>query len=283
MKFKKIYIFPLAVLAVIFILSNSAGPGINPAQREVTGAPGSGGDAGTCGNQGCHNSGAFNPTVTIELLNGTTVVDKYVPGSSYTLRIVNTPGSGSPARFGFQAVALDASDNQAGAWQDVGAANHTVELSGRSYVEHSAPSLSGTFELGWKAPAAGTGEVTFYAASNAVNANGGPTGDGTASSTLSVGEGTASATIDPDRQLAYMEVMPNPVGEQLTVEVSSRISGGFTLRVVDVSGAVVKTGKMDLTTGLNRAQFDVATLPAGLYILQLYGSQHVAATQMLKK
>ena len=287
MKFKKLYPFTIAIGALVFFLGNANGPATQ-FNRQVTGAPGSllqnSGQPGTCANTGCHSSGAFSPSVTIELLDGANVVDKYQAGKSYTLRIVNTPGSGNPARFGFQAVSLDANDDQAGAWGDVGTGRQTKTLAGRSYVEHSAPSMSGTFEMEWLAPtAAGTGDITFYAASNAVNLNGNSTGDGTDNEMLTIQEDAASSTFDLERRLAKMEVMPNPVGDLLTVQVTSRNSGDFTLRVVDVTGRVVQAEKVNLAAGLNRQDMDVAKLPAGLYILQLCGENHLAATQLLKK
>lgn len=283
MKFKKIYTLPVAIGAVLFFLSNAAGPG-GQFSREVTGAPGSQGNEGTCGNTGCHASGAFDPSITIELLDGGSPVTEYLPGQAYTLKIVNTPGAGNPSRFGFQAVSLDAAIEQAGSWGDIGAGKQVVELSGRSYLEHNSPSSNGTFEMEWNAPDAGTGEVTFYAASNAADGNGGSTGDGTASSTLVVAEsGGPNSTSDLGRQVASLEVLPNPVGETLTVEVTSRMSGNFDLRIVSVNGSIVQSENMNLSAGVNREMFDVGNLPSGLYILQLCGEEHVTATQLLKK
>lgn len=286
MKFKKIYTFPVAIGAILFFLSNSSGPGTQ-FSRQVTGAPGSllqnSGQPGTCGNAGCHAAGAFDPSITIELLDGDAAVETYEPGKSYTLRIVNTPGSGNPARFGFQAVTLDATDAQAGQWGDLGTGQQKVALSGRDYVEHSSPSMQGTFEMEWIAPGTGTGEVTVYAASNAVNNNGGSSGDGTAAGTLVLPEASGSSTFDIENQLASITVMPNPVEEMLTVEVDSRTGGNFNLRIVDLTGAIVQSEKINLAAGANREQFAVGHLPAGLYLLQLCGDQHVAAAQMMKK
>lgn len=286
MKSRKIYALTLAVGAAIFFLSNAGGPGTQ-FSRQVTGAPGSlsqgAGQPGTCGNAGCHNAGAFSPSLTIELLDGGTPVEKYDPEKSYTLRIKNTPGNGSPARFGFQAVALDADNAQAGAWGDLGTGKQKVDLGGRSYAEHTAPSMSGTFEMEWIAPAIGTGDVTFYSASNAVNNNGNSTGDGTAASTLTLTENPVSSTFELGRELTSMNVLPNPVGERLNLQVNSRNAGSFRLRIIDVTGAVVRLESLQLHAGVNRNEFDVAALPAGLYVLQLFGDGHVAASQMLKR
>lgn len=283
MKLKIFYkLFGLALLFVV-LQSRSSGPG-NAANLQVTGAPGSVGTEGTCANVGCHSSGAFDPSLSIDLLDGDgTAVETYEPGSSYTLRIVTQAGSGSPARYGFQAVSLDASDAQAGSWGDIGTGKQVVNLSARDYLEQSSPSQDGTFEMEWIAPEAGTGSVTFYTASAAVNNNGGTSGDGTAAGSLELSEATSSNTFDLSDGIASFQVMPNPVGEQFTLEVNSLTSGDFTVSIIGLNGATLRSEKISLTNGINREVFQVADLASGLYILQLEGESQAAAARLLKK
>src|SRR5690606_2390922 len=104
MKIKNIY--QLFILMVLFITlqSRSTGPGSSDEELQVTGAPGSTGNTGTCGNISCHTSGAFNPNINLQLLDGSEAATLYQPGKAYTLKVAITAGSGSPTRFGFQAV-----------------------------------------------------------------------------------------------------------------------------------------------------------------------------------
>ena len=283
MKFKKLYMLTLAIGAFSLFLSFSSGPASSAGMFQVSGAPGSVGNLGTCGNNGCHNGGVFDPSVTLELLDGATPVTEYEPGKSYMLKIVNTPGSGTPTRYGFQAVSLDAADTQAGAWGDVGADNQIAEVAGRSYAEHSTTSSTGSWELEWIAPAAGTGEVTIYTASNACNGNNSPGGDGSDATTLTLTEGPPNSTFDLSDEIANFEIMPNPVGEQFTLEVNSLTSGTYTVNIVDISGSVLRSERINLANGLNREVFQVGNLASGLYILQLSGEGQMAAAQLLKQ
>ncbi|HFA51598.1 MAG TPA: T9SS type A sorting domain-containing protein [Bacteroidetes bacterium] len=283
MKFKNIYKFIGLMVLFITLQSRSGGPGISPQALQVTGAPGSTGSVGTCGNNGCHTAGAFSPSLSIQLLDGTDAVTAYQPGKTYTVKIVNTPGNGTPARYGFQAVTLDGNDAQAGAWEPLSGALHTVELSNRSYAEHSAPSPNGTFELEWTAPAAGTGNVTVYAASLASNNNGNTAGDGVASSTLALTESQTSSTSAADEKIASLKVLPNPVGDRLNLEISSLLSGNFRIRIMDVKGQEVSYTPVDVQAGQQLKSVDVAALPPGMYVVQLCGNEHLAAVQMMKK
>ncbi|MFQ5446143.1 MAG: choice-of-anchor V domain-containing protein [Saprospiraceae bacterium] len=281
MKIRNVYKIAGLLILYVVLQSRSGGPGA-VAGLEVTGAPGSTGNTGTCGNTGCHASGAFDPAVTLQLLDGNTPVTKYEPGKTYTLKVTNTPGSGTPANFGFQAVSLNSAGEQTGDWGDLAATMHVVTLSGRKYVEHSAPSPIGEFELPWVAPATGAGNVTFYAASNAVNGNGASSGDGTANNSLAVEESAVSAVFSLKNEFASMAVQPNPVRETMNIVINSQKAGDFLLRIIDTQGVVQKVESLSLTTGANEQSFGVAGLTPGLYILQLTGSGQVAATQMLK-
>ena len=82
-------------LMVLFITlqSRSNGPA-SVANLQVTGAPGSGGNAGTCANSGCHVAGSFDPTASIELLDGTDPVTAYQPGKTYNVKVRIAEGNG---------------------------------------------------------------------------------------------------------------------------------------------------------------------------------------------
>ena len=283
MKIKNVYkLFALALLFVT-LQSRSTGPGSSDQELQVTGAPGSTGNTGTCGNAGCHSSGAFSPSASIQLLDGTEVVTVYQPGKTYSLKVAISAGTGSPARFGFQAVSLNDANSQSGSWGNVGSDKHPAELSGRSYVEHSFPSSNSAFEMEWKAPDAGSGDVTFYSAGIASNNNGGTSGDGMAKTSLVVGEDISNGVVDNNRIQAKLRVVPNPVQETLSLEINSQIAGMHQIRIIDVLGKVVGNVPINIQQGLQMTSIPVDHLPVGLYVVQLYGNRHLAATQMLKR
>tara|TARA_R110002050_G_C8962353_1_gene514578 strand:+ start:10852 stop:12027 length:1176 start_codon:yes stop_codon:yes gene_type:complete len=156
----------------LFFLSYSSGAAANGG-GDSTGSPGS---SNSC--SGCHSGGNFGTSITISIKNtlGNSVTS-YVPGASYTVEYQVSAASGSP-KFGFQGVALATGNINAGVFDTVFTSGTQISISGGRYLpEHSTPSLTGTFKVGWIAPSIGTGVVTFYYAGNAVNGNGVPLGD----------------------------------------------------------------------------------------------------------
>lgn len=285
MKIKNIYKVFFFLSVALFVLGNSNGPGNSGFQ--VTGAPGSflqnNGQPGTCANTGCHSGGNFNPSLSIELLDNGSAVNAYEPTKSYQVRITATAGMGTPSEYGFQSVALDNNNNQAGGWGDVGTGKHKITLGARSYVEHSTPSSTGIFEMEWIAPAIGTGNVTVFAAVNAANGNNNNTGDAIVNGSLVLTEVPISSVLEYGQEIASMEVVPNPVRENLNLQINSRVSGNFDIRIMDIQGKIVSTSSLDVQIGEEVANIDVAHLTPGLYVVQLCGNGHLAAVQMLKK
>ena len=284
MKLSNVYKLFILALLYVGLQSRSTGPATSNQMLEVTGAPGStNAPPGTCANTGCHNPVNFDPSASIQLLDGSNVVTEYEPGKAYTLRISIVPGNGTPARYGFQAVALNGSDNQAGSWGTLGSGQQVAVLSNRDYLEHSLPSSENIFESEWVAPAVGTGDVTFYAAGVAANGAGGSTGDGVANTTLDVTESPINSTADANGGIASFDIFPNPVADVLNLQINSRINGDFKLRIMDVTGKVTSQTAISLQNGQQVTNVPVGNLNPGLYVVQLCGEDHLAAVQMLKK
>jgi len=133
-----------------------------------TGAPGQ----NSC--TSCHGSGSTT-AVNFAWDNGNPA--EYIPGNTYDLSIeIVHP---SQQRFGFSMISWDSSNNYVGDW--IGAGGNTQVYSSGNYVGHqNAPSgQSGSYQydLQWTAPAAGTGDVTFYTGCVAANGNGNTQGD----------------------------------------------------------------------------------------------------------
>lgn len=276
MKFRIFYkLFGLAFLAFIF-QSRSSGPAA-VAGLQVTGAPGN----GTCANTGCHASGAFDATIEIELLDNGAAVDKYEPGKDYTIRVTMNNGSGTPNGYGFQATSLDASNNKAGTLT-AGAEQHVVPAGGRDYLEHDLFVSGNVFESTWTAPDADAGTVTFYSSGIVANGNGGASGDGTATGSLSIEEDIDNSTFSNERDYATIMVKPNPVADQMKLAITSRAAGNFDIRIADLSGKIIRTEAVFLSSGENEKSFSVEDLESGYYSVQLCGEDHVTSVQMLK-
>jgi Secretion system C-terminal sorting domain/Reeler domain len=278
MKFKNIYTVA-AILGLFILLQSRSGGPATQGNLRVTGAP----TEGTCANSTCHTAGSFDPSLSIELLDGANIVTKYDPGKTYTLRITTTAGNGNPARYGFQAVSLNASNAQAGDWGTPPMGMQVKAISSKKYIEHNAPRNTGQVDLPWVAPAAGTGLVTFYSASIASNNNTQTSGDGMANNKLEVEENTTSSITELGKELAKIEVMPNPVADMLNLRITSRLAGSHKIRIFDANGSVVKMEATNLQVGQNTASVPVGELTPGIYLVQLCGDGHMAAVQMLKQ
>ena len=187
--YKRIILLLCVVLMGGLSMYTSSGPA-SPGGNAVTGAPFNG---GTCNN--CHGGGSFSTTITMQLIDGSNnVVTTYTPGTAYTLRL--TKGGSSP-RLGFQATAaFQGSNTNINGWGAMPANVHNVVLGGRNYVEHTTQLNLSVVNIPWTAPASTT-TVVFYAALNAVNNDGGTSGDQVVSSSLVVPTGCATISMTP--------------------------------------------------------------------------------------
>ncbi len=280
MKLKSTLTF-FTLLAMTFLLMNNAdGPG-SVQDEDRTGSPLS---SGACNVDGCHDDGVFNPSVSIELLKDNIAVDKYIPGETYNMKVTITASQGTPEAYGFQAVALkDANDGAAGTWGSIPAGMQSIMLTNaRTYVEHSEPNTSSnSFECEWIAPQSGTGDVTFYAAGNAVNDDNDSSGDGAQAAQLSITEENPDGAKEV-QLLSGFTIFPNPVQEVLNFKISSRYAGEFDLRVVDVNGKVKQGQRFELIEGQNNKEVNVSNLTNGLYLIYLIDGQKIASQTMLK-
>ncbi len=284
MKFRNVYtLFAIVALAIVF-QSRSAGPG-SVANLQVTGAPGSSGNAGTCGNSGCHTAGSFNPTLTLTLDNGDYVpLSEYEPGETYFLTLLFDTDGGQSGT-GFQAVALDAANEQAGAWGNIPSLAQITNLSNRDYLEHNAPNTGNggvSWDAQWIAPSEGTGEVTFYVAGLAINGNGNTAGDGVTSSTLTLSEMLPSSTNQLESDFAEIIISPNPLVDLTSVSITSKSAGSFDLTVINTVGQRVHSEQINLQVGQNIQTLNLSNLQSGVYLLQVTGDNQMSTQQLVK-
>ena len=284
---KTTYIFAILISAIILFSSHAGGYAAAEGQG-LTGAPGDtklvNGDAVTC--QSCHNSGSFNPSTTLELLNeaGTAAVTKYEPTKIYTIRVTINAAAGAPVGYGFQMIDIRKSDNVNSkgfvATQATGIQLTTLN-NGRVYAEHNARSTSKIFNVKWKAPASGTGIVTFYAVGNAVNGNGGTSGDnGTASIKVDFAEITSSVN-DLAAQV-QMSISPNPTTEGVVLSLSTKVSKKVQVRMTDVSGRSVISENWQIQAGENLKRWDISRLAKGAYMIQIIENQDIISKKIIK-
>jgi len=166
---KKNYVlFSIPLLGVVLLLMaySSGSPG------GKSGSPGDGGS--TCVQ--CH-TGTPNPVA--DWITTNIPFTGYVPGNTYTITLTGTHAG--VVKFGFEVTAEDGSNSKVGTFILTDPVQ-TKFTNANNAVTHtsSGNTPSGNMKIwtvDWTAPAAGTGEVGFYAAFNAANGNGGTSGD----------------------------------------------------------------------------------------------------------
>lgn len=264
--------FTFSVISCVFLvvlMANSSGRG-NVSGQAVTGAPGDSNN--TCATSGCHSSGAFSPEANLIVndANGNTVTS-FFPGETYDVNLT-IQTSGNPSAFGFQMVALLGDNSPATNWSDIGNNMQIVTLGGRDYIEHDAPSSSNEFTAKWTAPEAGSGEVTFYYAANAVNGNGSPSGDGATNSSFVLNESTTSSN---DLDLEYISVFPNPARTFITI---SGQKSEYEYSLFNLKGQQIMTSKFSGETTL-----DISQLEIGLYFIMIENEGDIITKKVIKQ
>lgn len=292
MKLRLAYTIFFGLLLLITSLGNKNGRASTPPGAGNTGAPGDeslpNGTPIVCGS--CHTSGGINPissSVTISVLDteGDTVT-QYIPGQQYTARVTVNTLTGNPSRWGFQMIALkDTGNIDLDGFSDTNPNNYkiaTVNSTGRTYAEHDNASTSNIFNVKWTAPAAGTGNVTFYAAGNAVNNNGQNTGDGASFSNLKLTEGSVSSTQNPDAGRIGLRLWPNPVATEANISVVLPHAGDYRVAVHDPSGRLVWENTQTLPAGENRLTIAATQWDTGVYFATLSGNGISANVKVVK-
>ncbi|NND06712.1 MAG: T9SS type A sorting domain-containing protein [Saprospiraceae bacterium] len=272
MKTGNLLLFSSLLLGWCIWVGHSSGAGARQ-DTDRTGGPIA---SGYCVN--CHSGGAFGTDVSITLLEGMDTVAQYEPGATYTLRVdISAEGA---AGYGFQAVALDADNNGAGMYGTPGDGVKVTAVNGIDYAEHSARSSSNSFEIEWTAPDAGAGAVGFYAAGNAVNGNGGTSGDEPDTVSLVIDEAVLSGIADLAQQI-NLQLAPNPATDFIRLNWSNEHAQVSDIRIVTLSGRTLQQRVLDAEAGAIEMQ--VGDYPAGVYFAQVSSDQGIQTKRFLKQ
>ena len=258
---KKIYSSRLShcaglLMVALLWLANSSNP---PTGR--TGAP----FDGHCSN--CHSGGSFNGDVTV--MGMPALIE---PNTTYPISLTMAPTAGNPFRGGFQLVAVDGNNVNAGNLAAINAQTGTEMASGREYIEHrGAKNFNGdpiSWDFNWMSPGSAAGNtIKFYFVGNFTNGNGNTSGDlaisfsetyaftgpppvsATISTTSDVscnGGSDGSATVTPgggNQPYTYLWSIGNQTGQT----VNNLIAGTYTVTVTGSGGSGSATATTVIT------------------------------------
>ncbi len=240
----------------------------------------------SCTKSGCHSGSTVTDAskftlrlavIESELANFASIVNDsttFVPGQTYFAALQLSSGA---AVYGFQLVALDAANAQAGAFTVTDNIHTKINNAGsRAYIGHKNANTTKDFNFKWTAPNTAT-PVTFYCASVFGNGNNQNSGDNIYKSTSTIQplEGTGIENLS---SIENFNVYPTQTISRVAVKLNAAVTQSAQITLVDMSGKVVKTlydGK--LSAGENEFLFDVSELPQGNYLLSLQGDRtHLA-------
>lgn len=264
---KTFYSF-LALMALVFTFKY-----FNPASGNSTGAPagftGSPADGNTCATSGCHSGGSVTPK---GFISSNIPADGYIAGETYSITLdIDEAGRNG---FGFSLTAEDNASAKAGSF----VANDETQANGinSAWVTHRFNSRAGTdgrsWVADWVAPAAGTGSVTFYAAINAANNDGGTGGDIIYTANATFNEAASSSILKQD-QPESLSFYPNPAESFIRFTNIEALQ----IRIFDLNGRLAAQ-----YFNFSSQQLDISSLNSGLYFIEIEDQKHSFRKKLIK-
>lgn len=285
MHFRNITATTILLLVLFLSMGNKNGRAASQG-RGNTGAPGdetSLGSPKTCMN--CHNQGPITASVAITVLDAANQpVTQYHPGQQYTATVKITASGANLQGYGFQMIALrDAGNTDLDGFSDTNPNNYKIATiaNGRTYAEHDNISSTNTFSVKWTAPVAGTGNVTFYASGNGVNANGTTGGDGAGFFSLKLTEAAVSPAQEPTKAPVTLHVSPNPVSGEALLDLGELPSGACRLRAFDAAAHLVWDAEWT-EPPLGKITLPTAEWSPGVYLIHLEGAKFRGIVKVVK-
>lgn len=226
-------------LLVILLIVQTIG---NDVQSNNSGAPagrtGSPADGATCNGSNCH-AGTTTPSAT-QIITSNVPSTGYLAGQTYTITATCTQAGIN--KYGFQISPQAMNGTLLG--QLVVTNPTTTKIVATKYITHTASGTAGmgtkTWTFNWVAPAAGTGDVTFYGTFNFTNSSSTASGDIIRSNTLVISEDSTTsgiAPVDGDKLAAIL--YPNPILNDATLRVSLASQENVTVKILSLNGQLL--------------------------------------------
>jgi hypothetical protein len=233
------------------------------------------GRAGAPGEQNCtacHSGTAqdgANENILV-ILNGSTPVTEYTPGQQYTVTLAM---SSNPAKKGFQSTALTGSNVMAGSFTGQ-AGNTNINGTTKKYANHTSTSNTSItaplWTWTWTAPAAGSGDVTFYVASNKANNNNNDMGDVIY---LSQHEFPEASSVGVENISFNNNVLIGVDNESNKITISHDLNqiSKMSVNIVDLNGrSVYNKNMMNGQIGKNHFEIPTKDFNSGVYVVNFF-------------
>lgn len=237
-----------------------------------TGSPGDGNK--TC--RSCHSGSTASQKT--DAFSSDIPAGGYIPGATYTINVTLTESGRS--KFGFECTSENSANQKKGQFINISTSQTRTIGSSAPRITHVNTTATGgtkTWTFKWKAPATGTGNITFYTALNATNSNGSDSGDNIYVNTSTVSEDLTAGIADYLMTLNdKLSLYPNPVTSQLSLGIPSEIGN------VDAIGIYDLNGKQLISVDATKTKIDVSALSAGVYLIKVEG-ESTAVKRFIKQ
>ncbi|HHH49380.1 MAG TPA: T9SS type A sorting domain-containing protein, partial [Saprospiraceae bacterium] len=127
-----------------------------------------------------------------------------------------------------------------------------------------------------------TGEVKLYSAIVAANLNGSTGGDGSVFANVTLSEAEVSRIFDSELNID-LQLFPNPVQEVLNINLSSQESGTANIKLINLSGQIVKQSAINLFYGQQSKSIALSNFPKGIYFLHISNGEKSIVKKILKQ
>jgi len=263
---KSLLYYSLTVLSIIALGSWVLYPIGSPGGK--TGSPGDGG-------ANCTQCHIGTPQQAIGWITTNIPVDGYTPGATYTITATGTHSGVN--LFGFEVTSEDGSAAKTGQIIVTDAVQTQLANDNTSIthtINGNSPSGdSKTWTFDWIAPDQGTGEITFYGAFNAANANGEPTGDVIYLTETLIMEKTNLGIDEDIVNETELKIFPNPATDFADISWDANLYSLSEMMIYNLTGSQVgayfipeqQNGKfrVDLSSSLPGMYFVVASFSDG--------------------
>lgn len=255
---KKNYTYYLTLLVIPVIAYTFFGY-TSGQTNQNSGSPGDGGLMCAL----CHSGGNFNTSASIST---DIPVEGYELNHDYTVTVSVTSTS---SKHGFQITAENSGGTKVGIFT-AGTGSQTANLD--MLVTHTAAGTSlNTWSFTWHSPATDEGNITFYAAVIATNADNTSTGDQIATATDTNVLGVESY------QTLNFKVLPNPVDDFLDISYEA-LSDNFKITISNIEGKLVYNNEFQQGEKVNISNFK-----KGIYFLTIIDGNKKGMAKFIKK
>ena len=250
----------------------------------LPGYSGSPRDGQTCDVGGCHNS---HPLQSAQPWIASNVpVGGYSPDTVYTItaKAVKT----GLTSFGFEISPQTTSGSPLGTMIITNSTRTQISTIGsRQYMEQTQNSYQGTdsvvWTFQWKAPASGTGTVTFYGAFNCGNGNSSAAGSFVYPATLIIPENLTAGTNNLSTASTPFTTFPNPAHTQINISYTLKEAQTVEINLYGMNGGKISTllNTMENTGTYTQGLLFPSEITSGIYFIQLITNGQSAVQKII--